>query len=186
MRRFLTVFLYLAAGCDTATEPSTAVVNQAPEARQADALLLEIAVVVEGDAPLTLAPEHITEVVLEVDGAPWGRFELDAQPPEGDAVRGPWRLIEEPRGALLVARLDRDADTTHTPPETVAAWLDVLDRTLEPGAHAARVAAITLRGTDGTQLVLQSPTWVPFDVALGAGSAWLGALTFTTTLAGEP
>ena len=91
-------------------------------------------------------------------------------------------MLEEPRGTLLVARLDRDADTTEMPPETVAAWLDVLDRTLEPGAHAARVAAITLQGTDGTRLVVESQTWIPFEVALGAGSAWIGALTFTAEL----
>ncbi|MEZ4466851.1 MAG: hypothetical protein R3F43_20990 [bacterium] len=143
-----------------------------------DALLVDLSIELAGDAGGPRA-EHIVEVALDVDGEAWGRCELAAPLPDAGTVVDGWHVLEAPRSALLVARLTADADAADAPPDTIGAWLDLLDRTLEPGAHAARITRVVVEDEAGGRRTLRSDAWLPFDVALGAGQAWIGAVTLT-------
>ncbi|MCA9525215.1 MAG: hypothetical protein KC549_02820 [Myxococcales bacterium] len=179
MRRALLPLLFLACS-DAPPEPGQAVTHDTASARQVDALLVEITL--EATDGRAIAPEHIVEVTLDVDDERWGRFELAAPLPEAADEAGDWRLLDAPRGALLVARLTADADAADAPPATVGAWLDLLDRRLAPGAHAARLSEVVLEDAAGVRRTLRADGWLPFDAPLGAGSAWIGALTLTVEL----
>lgn len=179
MRRAL-LPLFLLACSEAPPDPTQAVTHDDASARQVDALLVEITL--EASDGRALSPGHLVEVTLDVDDERWGRFELDAPADDEGEAAGDWQVLEAPRGALLVARLTHDADAADAPPETVGAWLDLLDRSLAPGAHAARLSEVVVEDAAGHRHTLRAGDWLPFEVPLGAGSAWIGAFTLTVEI----
>ncbi len=176
-----------AAGCSEAPAPDTgAAVSEAPETRTVDTLLLTLDLRVPADAAGALGahpdapldPAHVVAVALEVDGQPWGRFAVAAEPADGEPVQG-WRLLDAPQSLLLVAHLTDDQALLETPPADVGGWLSVLARTLTPGDHVARVAEVVLASADGARHVLHPQGWLPFTVAIGDASAHIADLTLT-------
>ena len=177
----------LLGGCSMDDSASTGdAVISVPAHRQAETLLLTLELRVPAGLPGPLAehpdapldPAHVVAVALEVDGAPWGRFAVEPAAAMVDPVAG-WRLLDAPRSLLLVAHLTDDLALREQPPEDVAAWLTVLERTLAPGDHVARVAEVILQDADGARVALSFSDWLPFHVARGDASAHVGALTLT-------
>lgn len=173
-RRLLTV---LSAGlatfglcaCSMDEPVEGALVNTDPMARQVTTLMASIGVEVDGKR---LAPGHLVEARVSVDGTHWGVFGFDGAPPDD------WQVGADGE-ALLRAAIAEDLTLTDSAPDTVAGWHTFLARALPAGDHVFQLTELTLRNGAGEEVSVTSSAWMPFRVEAGDATAWIGDLVFT-------
>lgn len=166
----------------SAAKPSATDVidTQATSAVDELLLVLDIEVVESGaTAPSYLAPMHVREVTLEVDGEFWGDFPLEPAGESSSEGRPVGNFITHPekRSALLVARTSGALFDEEKVPATAGDWAALLRRFLLPGGHVATLRIILLRDSQGADHVLSPGLLLPFTVEAGAHTAFLGNAT---------
>lgn len=123
-------------------------------------------------------------VRLSVDGRPWGTFELEEEKLEEAANYDGWVIQPARSDALVVASLGKELERTDEELDTIAEWVGLLEKHLAPGGHIAVIEELVLERADGTEVSVAPRSLVPFQIAQGDESAWLGEVVVDIDMAG--
>jgi hypothetical protein len=179
-----------ACGCSDAGTPGAAA-TPVVETSSADTLVLIVHARISAPASPELAghegefvdKRQIKKVTLSVDGRDWGTYATAdwEEGVSGTLVSG-FALEGEPSAAVVPAVLGT-AEAEDGPRETAGDWTDTIGDFVQPGGHVLGIDAVTLTPTGGEEITLFPNLAAPFEVAMGATSAFAG--TFEIEFSGE-
>ncbi len=152
------------------------------ETSSADTLVLIVQARIGANASPELAghegefidKRQIETVSLSVDGNDWGVYRTAdwEQEVSGTFVSG-FVLGSQSSPAVVPAELGT-AELDDTPRKTAGDWIVTIGEFVQPGGHVMGIDAVTLTPSDGAAITLHPNLAAPFEVAMGATTAFAG------------